>query len=124
MNRAKFRAFDKRTNKMIATGYHVIGEVTMFRMIENYLDENRLGLTLLERLNDVVEMQFAGTKDSKGTDIYLDDLVKAPSGHIFNVIWHEKELRVALLHKDLIYNLNAGLHEVVGNIHQHAHLLK
>lgn len=67
--------------------------------------------------------QYTGLKDKNGTEIYFDDLVKAPSGLILRVIWYEDEIRIALESKDTIYNFNVGLYEVIGNVHLNPEML-
>jgi hypothetical protein len=69
-------------------------------------------------------MQFTGLHDKNGKEIYFDDFVKAPSDNIFQVIWYDEEMRIALKHKDTIYNFNVGLYEVIGNIYENPELIK
>ncbi len=54
----KFRAWDKRTRKMIATGFYILGETTAFDLIYDYCmkhgkRKNEVGLL---RINSVVIM--------------------------------------------------------------------
>lgn len=58
MNRHKFRAWDNRNKKFIAEGFSVIGETTMFQMIEEYCEQNMGDAkTFLHRLGDIVITQ-------------------------------------------------------------------
>lgn len=67
----KFRAFDKLKKVMIAEGFHVIGEVTMFSIIDQYCMENAEGKPLLERYGDIEVMQWTGHQIN---GVYLYDL--------------------------------------------------
>ena len=73
--------------------------------------------------NDV--MQYTGLKDKNGKEWFESDLVEAPSGNVFETIWNEDEMGWKLRDKNgVIYNINAPLYEVIGNIYEHPHLLE
>lgn len=62
--------------------------------------------------------QFTGLHDKNGKEIYFNDFVKAPSGNVFQVIWYDEEMRIALKFQDTIYNFNVALYEVCSNKHE------
>lgn len=75
-DRLKFRAWDKKTKKMIATGFYVIGECTMFDLVEQYCYKNPCGAeSVMLRFNDIVLMQSTGTK-IKDTLLYEGDIIQ------------------------------------------------
>lgn len=63
--------------------------------------------------------QFTGIYDSVGKEVYLSDIVQSPSGRYFEVFWHDNTMSIQI--KDTttgeIFNFNAPLYKVVGNIH-------
>lgn len=74
----KFRAWDKLKGKMIAEGFHLIGETTLFNMIENYYFNLReeTGEPTLSLLQYCETMQFTGLLDKNGKEIYEGDIVR------------------------------------------------
>lgn len=72
----KFRAYDKATNRMLVEGFHILGEVNCFQIIEQKLMEESLGKYTLERIRDVEIMEWTGFLDKKVQDIYEGDILK------------------------------------------------
>lgn len=72
----KFRAWDKATNRMLADGFHILGETNCFQVIEQKLMEEPLGRLTLDRLGDVEIVQWSGFRDRNGVDIYQGDLIE------------------------------------------------
>lgn len=76
MNREiKFRAWDTLKKVMIAEGFHVIGEVTMFSEIDNYCLSNHEGKSALERYGDIEIMEFSNHQIN-GVDLYECDIIR------------------------------------------------
>lgn len=125
MSRFKFRAWDKVTQKMFATGFHLIGEVMAFGVIEEYLAENPAGKTILERMGDVEIMQWTGLQDKNGKDIYEGDVIQDSEGSRAPVIWEEDNCQFLASFSD-----GCGLQVlgdwavVIGNIYENPELLK
>lgn len=129
MRSFKFRAWDTYYEKMVATGFSVIGEVIMFGIIDQYITINPIdGKGSLERYNDIVLMQFTGLIDKNGVDIYDGDIVT----HKFNRIW-KTEMHTSQVIWDTKYSCyylfygvsnhrmrDDSTYEVIGNIYQSA----
>lgn len=98
---AKFRAWDLYKKEFICVGYYVIGETTLFNLIEQHLDEDVDGRRVfhgcdkdgyytstsksgyeekryygsLEALDDVIEQQYIGLQDINNIDVYAGDIL-------------------------------------------------
>jgi uncharacterized phage protein (TIGR01671 family) len=79
MRELKFSAWDKKTKKWIFEGFHIMGEVMAFNLIEDYIFANMCGATTsLERWNDIEIVQWINKVDKNGVDLCDGDIVKHP----------------------------------------------
>ena len=116
----KFRAWDKKRKEFFEILHICQNESGIFAVLGSHDGKSDTPYFI----DDIILMQFTGLKDKNGKEIYFDDLVKAPSGGIFQVIWHEEEMRIALKQDNVIYNFNVPLYEVIGNIWENKNLLE
>ena len=129
----KFRCWDKFQKKYVFTGFHICGEVTAFCGMDMVIHETwkerseKLGYkTILEAWNDFEFEEFTGFQDTKGVDIYENDVVEhkrllSQPNKIKSLVKFEKGCFVLILNKvgEIILNsyiLNYDI-EVIGNIH-------
>ena len=104
--------------KNLDTGL-ILREVLNLFQIEKS-DPNRF---LGGRFEVIAKRQFTGLKDKNGVEVWEGDIVRAPSGNFFVTIWCEKEMGWRLKFEGVVFNINAPLYEVAGNIHQHPELI-
>lgn len=116
----KFRAWSNKFNKFLATGFHIIGECTLF----DILNQHRV-----EELDTLIIQQWTGFADKNKNDIYEGDIIdcyeideyqKTERKNCIVIFQHgsfyygmKKENGHVLSHRLLLYANNI---KVVGNI--------
>lgn len=76
----KFKAYDTIKKKVICEGFHVVGETTMFNLIEQYCNANMEGESGLLKLRGFVIVQFVNLKYRSGRDAYVGDILNDGKG--------------------------------------------
>ena len=128
MREIKFRAWDDGKKEWLLGyelknlgGFSLFGECMMLGEWSHILDQflfKRNG----HKQDDLKVMQFIGLKDKNGKEVFESDLIRAtPSDYapheIYEVKWHEKELRWEI-------PIPIGDYVVIGNRYENPELLK
>lgn len=134
----KFRAWDKKSNKMRAVESIGFGAISIFE--EGYPVCNMLGHDIINQKPVIIHrdsphfelMQYTGLKDKNDKEIYEGDIVALDSLGGFVVEYDNENARFMFNgeHKDKDYG-HCGFHlyaqkeiEVIGNIYENADLLR
>lgn len=111
MRDLKFRAWDKVKKEWVMVGFHIIGEVTVFDMLNGYR---------MQDFNNIEITQFTGRVDNNGMDIYEGDVCILPidfgpaGTHLYEVQIHWTDDQGWQL-RDWMWKEGHRI-EVVGNI--------
>ncbi len=116
----KFRAWDKRVEEMIFTGFHIHGVM---------VNADSLAYEEYEPLADLLKntenlMQFTGLLDKVGKEIYEEDIFIAP--HDFGPGGFQQKQAVVRFHECYGYQWEYWDVKnliIIGNIYEHSHLL-
>ena len=130
-HRFTFRAWDKRKKHMAHDRFALIGETTMFDLLEQYS---------IDALNDLVMMQSTGLTDKNGKEIFEGDVVRTltkplPENSLDIVVEYKIEKSPVGYYGKYIHRSNGGLtycqindtiilSEIIGNLYESPELLE
>lgn len=122
----KFRAWDKRNNKLILDGY--INKKTNYKLgidcsgsVIGFLDDTLQEASIDQLENKYIFMQFTGLCDKNGKEIYEGDIIQTPSGR--KQVVPDDVLEFAWWIMEYFDDAAEWL-EVIGNIYENPELIK
>jgi uncharacterized phage protein (TIGR01671 family) len=124
MREIKFRGIDKNFNKWLYGSLQVFEDGTTTIMFTEKDDKGYTSPVISETVG-----QFTGLTDKKGVEIYEGDIIASydvDEGNIINVVEFKNGCFKLVNPNYLSWNLGdykKDYIEVIGNIHQHPHLL-
>jgi len=143
MREIKFRAWDNHKKQWIkeAEGFHVIGEVVAFGVIEQYCCDNKEeSQGTLDYLGNILIVQYTGLKDSMGVEIYEGDIISVNGKYPKIIEYREDRASFCMVNisdlvhkdwKDVYCQINVCWWDdfnrevkVIGNIYENPELLK
>ena len=127
----KFRAWDKRESRMIIDEQAFIPVKVTNKGVLRLSPRHKEELWEFIKGDRFEVMQYTGLKDRNGKEVYEGDIVKCSSGFPHEVYW-ENECGGTYVGGIPAFYLSgilrgyawSGDEEVIGNIHEHPHLLK
>lgn len=119
MRELKFRAWDRKNEKMI--------NVARIDISDGSLREFLFEGEFLDYLNNEILMQYVGLKDKNNIEIYEGDIVDISNGEIFIVDWHKYNQEFTFSKNGHYYpktyrGATRDDWEVVGNIYENKEL--
>ena len=118
MRTMKFRAWDSKNKKfpLGLTGFHIIGECTVFDLVNQYRLEEALELEIT---------QYTGLTDKNGKELYEGDIVEWTGKFIAEVFWCEEDAAFQIKSKTggaFLNYLYLQNFQIIGNIYENPEL--
>ena len=114
MREIKFRAWSKRHQKMTQA---MVLKLSLYGQL--YEGDPEFNVT-----DDYILMQFTGLKDIEGKEIYEGDILARKNKECDVVVWDKGAFCVRHKNKSMDFIASPNYFSIVGNVHEHPHLLK
>lgn len=121
LDKNRYLAWDKRAKRMFDTPFHVLGEVTCFNLLEQWVMEQPFELTSLQRMQDLVLRQSTGLVNELGKEIFEGAIISF-DGELGVVVYTSNSFVVRF--KGSILDDYFPSWNIVGNIYENPELVE